>query len=214
MRRVILLLISILFLYCNCSTNHLNSEKKEKITLELFNDSIVIPSNNNTICLDTLYFRMSNFSRNDYLFLFEDSRFYFNTNRFDTSGDIISPYDGINMKFIDKNNIPLKSIALMGYSEDNSVNNFFPLENIKVLNSGSTIVLKAILKFPNYIIPNESVQEIENIEKAKSVKIVYETVPYLAKIYLEENDIKLNGKFKYLKKRFTFYRPISFNCKE
>jgi len=220
MRKVLFLLtILLLILHFNCMTKIYSPSNKE-LTINLLDDSIHIPQSSRGFCIDTLYFEVSNYSKYNYVFYFEDSSFYFNNNlderKYKLGNTFISPYEGINLRFfdIDNNSIKTSIVSYYIHKEDEAGEGgeIDPEKNLVYLKAESQIELKAILKFPNYKVFGEMQQKIDNIEKARNVKIVYETVPYLAKAFLEESNINLNSKFKYLKKRFTFLRPVSFNC--
>ena len=219
MRKVLFLLtILLLILYFNCMKK-IYSPSNNELTIKLLDDSIHIPQSNREFCIDTLCFDVSNYSKNNYVFYFEDSSFFFNNNlderKYELFDTFISSYDGINLRFFDGDNNSIKTSIISYYiHEAGEGGEIDPEKNLVYLKAESQIELKAVLKFPNYKDFGEIQQKIENIGKARYVKIVYEPVPYLAKAFLEDSNVKMNGKFKYLKKRFTFLRPVSFNCEK
>ena len=209
-------ILVIAFFNLNCKSQEINN--KSEINVNLLNDSIHIPNVKNGFCVDTLFFKIENYTNNDFVFYFVDSLFYFNFNynerKYKMDSLYNSPYDGINLRFLDKNyqSIETEIYNYFIYDENHGFEEIKYDNFIISLNSNSELILKAILRFPNYH-DNVFHNEVLYPEKVKYIKIVFETVPELTRSWIKSSNLKFRKNIQFLKVKEIFIKPVSFNCK-
>ena len=185
--------------------------KEDYITVRVLNKSVNLPKSDKTNCIDTIFMEIDNNSKYNCIFTFNERDVWFDPPTMNIN-EQISPVEGINVKFLDKNKNKLESWFISGYDPGEGVD-FYPLNNIIKIGTKEKTIIKSVMKFPSQIGYNGHVsQSVIDLQNTKFVEIVFEPEAYMVKMYYEENNLKFNKNDKILKIRKKFIIPATIGC--
>ena len=208
--RYFLFLLGLIIISYNCNSLKTKNIKKE-IDVQILNSIIKLPLNDQTICMDTLIFEISNNSNFEYIFDITDTTgfyFFMESTKEDSNLD---PCGGFGIGFIDGKG---KNIDCNGNSvyHPEGFDNVVIKEVVYQLLPKKSIIIKVPLVFPSKLIYGNYIQEISDLKHTKNVEIFFRPENgYLKNILIEKNEFKLKKNQRIMNISQSFVLPVEFN---
>jgi len=210
----ILLCLVIVLLLCSCKS--VTSFNKEIISVDILNDYIGIPYGQNPYCTDTILIEFTNLTDNDFVFSFEDSLICFYDHKLGPELDFIcDPIENMAIKFLSHDLESLEISQISGFDPDafENIDQHYPKNSIKRIPAMGSILLKALLKFPNKSYFGTLTQEVSNLDEAKFVEFVVAVSAEKTRKYLDFHHNHLSSSERLIDIKKSFLLETVVKCK-
>jgi len=202
-----------LFQFLNCSLKLQKNAVQRDISIQLLNDKLYLPKEDNISCSDTVYFEISNNSKYEYLFDNSDNLGFTFLANSPLDEDYIDPFNGFGLTFIDSNGNYLHSEGNFGYYPEGFENYKEPENPFHVLEQHEQIIIKVPLVFPSTLDYGNYIQTIPDLESTKKVEIFFRPINgYLKNVLLANGQMELSDNQKIMDVTSRFYLPVEFSC--
>lgn len=198
------------------STSEVAIGQKDSVTVSILNDYVNIPAHDSIACVDTIFILVENNTTHNYIFAFEDSEIMFYDHQISNDFDFISdPFEGMAIKFLDKESSGIRTDASSGYDPEafDNVSDFTPKANIKTIKPNESLTLKAVLEFPNSNIHGTLRQEVNNLKQATKIELIFAPPKRKSKGYLMNNQIVLGNMDRLLDTNEKFIIDVRISCR-